>query len=273
MPGKDWGARLSDLQFELGATSIKSLDLLYKQKLGSNWQEFDILVEQIDLASVAGLINEAQVFSSDAINHLTSDKSRGDISSLNLGRSAAGYYLSANIDDWYMPAYGGIPGLKELDGYLELKQSNGLFHIADNDGLELFFPRNYKDYTVIEEALGTIYFDWQSPKHITVYSDAIFTKLEAGDSQLKFSMIRPKGLEQAADYNLLIGAENLDLALTNKYLPYTMPERSSNWVKNAIKGGNLKQFGLLFRSGPPKDDRMSRTKCANKVSLIRSGLC
>ena len=259
LPGKDWGARLSDLQFELGATSIKSLDLLYKQKLGSNWQEFDILVEQIDLASVAGLINEAQVFSSDAINHLTSDKSRGDISSLNLGRSAAGYYLSANIDDWYMPAYGGIPGLKELDGYLELKQSNGLFHIADNDGLELFFPRNYKDYTVIEEALGTIYFDWQSPKHTTVYSDAIFTKLEAGDSQLKFSMIRPKGLEQAADYNLLIGAENLDLALTNKYLPYTMPERSSNWVKNAIKGGNLKQFGLLFRSGPPKDDRMSRT--------------
>jgi len=154
LPGEDWGARLNDLQFELGATSVKSLDLLYKQKLGSNWQEFDILVEKIDLASVAGLINEAQVFSTDAINHLTSGKSRGDISSLNLGRSGSGYYLSASIDDWYMPAYGGIPGLKELDGYLELKQSNGLFHIADNDGLELFFPRNYKDYTVIDEAWG-----------------------------------------------------------------------------------------------------------------------
>ena len=152
-----------------------------------------------------------------------------------------------------------MPGFKELDGYLDIKQSKGLFHIADHDGFELFFPKNYTDYSVINEALGTIYFDWQSPEQTTIFSDSIYTKLEAGDSQLKFSMIRPKGGEKAADYNLLIGAKNLNLALTDKYLPYTMPERSSNWVKNSIKDGNLKQFGLLFRSGPPKNDHLSRT--------------
>ena len=145
-----------------------------------------------------------------------------------------------------MPPYGGIPGVKELDGYLELNEANGLFHIADNDGFEMFFPRNFKDYTVLHKAQGTIYFDWQSPEQTTIYSDLINTTIEAGDSQLKFSMIRPKGGEKASDYNLLIGAKNLDLALTNKYLPYTMPERSSNWVRHAIKDGNLKQFGLLL---------------------------
>ena len=111
----------------------------------------------------------------------------------------------------------------------------------------------------MHKAQGTIYFDWQSPEQTTIYSDLINTTIEAGDSQLKFSMIRPKGGEKASDYNLLIGAKNLDLALTNKYLPYTMPERSSNWVRHAIKDGNLKQFGLLFRSGPPKHDHLSRT--------------
>ena len=259
LPGEDWCASLNDLEFELGSTNMESVNLLYKQKLGSNWQEFDILLEDMGLESVAGLISETQIVSADAINHLKSDKSKGNISSLSMGRSSTGFYLSAKLEEFFMPPYGGMPGFKELDGYLEIKQSKGLFHIADHDGFELFFPKNYTDYSVINEALGTIYFDWQSPEQTTIFSDSIYTKLEAGDSQLKFSMIRPKGGEKAADYNLLIGAKNLNLALTDKYLPYTMPERSSNWVKNSIKDGNLKQFGLLFRSGPPKNDHLSRT--------------
>jgi uncharacterized protein (TIGR02099 family) len=259
LPGEDWGARLNDLEFDLGSTNMQSVNLLYKQKLGSNWQEFDVLLEDMGLESVAGLISETQLVSADAINHLKSDKSKGNISSLSMGRSSAGFYLAANLEEFFMPPYAGMPGFKELDGYLEIKQSKGLFHIADYDGFELFFPKNYTDYTVINEALGTIYFDWQSPEQTTIFSDSIYTKLEAGDSQLKFSMIRPKGGQKAADYNLLIGAKNLNLALTNKYLPYTMSERSSDWVKNSIKDGNLKQFGLLFRSGPPKNDHLSRT--------------
>jgi uncharacterized protein (TIGR02099 family) len=259
LPGEDWGARLNDLEFDLGSTNMQSVNLLYKQKLGSNWQEFEVLLKDMSLESVAGLISETKLVSADAINHLKSDKAKGNISSLSMGRSNSGFYLAANLEEFFMPPYAGMPGFKELDGYLEIIQSKGLFHIADHDGFELFFPKNYTDYTVINEALGTIYFDWQSPEQTTIFSDSIYTKLEAGDSQLKFSMIRPKGGEKAADYNLLIGAKNLNLALTDKYLPYTMPERSSNWVKNSIKDGNLKQFGLLFRSGPPKNDHLSRT--------------
>jgi uncharacterized protein YhdP len=38
-----------------------------------------------------------------------------------------------------------------------------------------------------------------------------------------------------------------------------MPQQSSNWVKKSIKSGNLIEFGLVFRSGPPKKNRLSRT--------------
>ena len=73
-----------------------------------------------------------------------------------MGRSHAGFYRAANLEEFFMPPYAGMTGFKELDGYLEIIQSKGLFHIADNDVFELFFAKNYTDYTVITEEFGTI---------------------------------------------------------------------------------------------------------------------
>jgi hypothetical protein len=92
---------------------------------------------------------------------------------------------------------------------------------------EMYFPKSYRDYLTINEAKGTVYFDWQSPNQRLVYSDMIYTKHEAGDSQLKFTIEQPLGGEKkAADFNLLIGARNLDLSPDAKNtLPYTMPAK------------------------------------------------
>jgi uncharacterized protein (TIGR02099 family) len=258
--GQDWGARLQDLQFALGSKTIDSINLLFTQQLGSNWQEFDVSINHLNLALVADLIYEAKLLSVEALNNLKNVQLSGNLSSLRLGRADAGLYMQTNLNGCYMKPFKGIPGLKDIDGYIEVKDSNGLFHIADNNGFEMYFPKSYRDYLSIHEAKGTIYFDWQSPNQRLIFSDIINTKLEAGDSQLKFTIEQPLGREnKVADFNLLMGARNLDLSQTQKYLPYTMPDRSSKWVRNAIKQGNLNQFGLLFRAGPPKNNRLSRT--------------
>lgn len=258
--GNDWGAQLQDLQFDLGSKTIDPIDLLFTQQLGSNWQEFDISINHLNLALVSDLIYEAKLLPVEALNNLKSVQPGGNISSLRMGRSDTGLYLMAHLNGSYMQPFAGIPGFKDVHGYIEVKDSKGLFHIADNDGFEMYFPKSYRDYLTINEAKGTVYFDWQSPNQRLVYSDMIYTKHEAGDSQLKFTIEQPLGGEKkAADFNLLIGARNLDLSLTKKYLPYTMPQRSSKWVREAIKQGNLNQFGLLFRAGPPKNNRLSRT--------------
>jgi len=260
MPGRDWGARLQDLQFELGATSIDPINLLFTQQLGSNWQAFDVSINHVDLALLAELLNETQVLPAHTIDSIKRIQPKGNLSSLSMGRARTGYYLSANLDGCYMLPFKGIPGLKDIHGYLELQGSSGLFHIADSDGFEIFFPKSYRDYLAIDQAKGTVYFDWQSEDQLIVHSDQISTKVEAGDSQFMFSVERPRrGEQKTPNLNLLIGARDLDLTQTETYLPYTMAERSSNWVKNAVKGGNLKEFGLLLRSGPPKNNRLSRT--------------
>lgn len=258
--GQDWGAQLQDLQFNLGTKTIEPINLLFTQQLGSSWQEFAISINHINLELLADLIYETQLLSADVINNLQAIKPSGNLSSLSMGRSATGFYLSADLDGCYMEPFKGIPGLRDVHGFLQLNNSNGLFHIADNDGLEMYFPKSYRDYMSINKARGTVYFDWQSPDKRVVYSDIIETQLDAGDSQLKFTIEQPlRGEKKAAEFNLLIGARNLDLSLTENYLPYTMPEKSSNWVRNAVKQGNLKQFGLLFRGGPPKNNPLSRT--------------
>ena len=260
IPSKNWGVNLNDLQFDIGSTELDSINLTYTQELGSNLQEFNILVEKIGMGLLTDLINETQALTKDSINNLKSLSPSGEISSLTIGGSEQGLYLTANVNDIYTLPFLGIPGLKKLNGYIELKHSKGLFHIADNNGFEFLFPQLYQDYLSIKQANGTIYFDLDQNKERVIYSDTIKTISEAGDSFFKFSFELPAGSEsKSADFNLLIGGSDLDLVLNKNYLPKTMQEQTSRWVNNAIEEGSLSKFGLLFRSGPPKDNRLSRT--------------
>ena len=259
-PARDWGASLQSLKFNWGSKAITPIDMLFIQKLGSNGQDFDVSIDSIDFALLNDLLSQGDIIPDALKNRLSSMNPEGSLSPLSLGRNQKGFYVAANLDDCNMQPYKGFPGLKNIDGYFEIQQSKGLFHIADNDGFEILFPRSYKDYLPINEAMGTIYFDWEFAQQLDVTSDTISTKMEAGDSQVRFSIQQPRqGDDRTPELNLLIGARDLDLSVTEKYLPFTMPQQSSDWVKKSIKSGNLSEFGLLFRGGPPKKNRLSRT--------------
>ena len=53
-----------------------------------------------------------------------------------------------------MQPFKGIPGFKGIHGYLELNDSKGLLHIADNDGMDIYFPKSYRDYLSIKKSPG-----------------------------------------------------------------------------------------------------------------------
>jgi len=259
-PGRNWGASFQSLKFNWGSQAIAPIDMLLTQQLGPNGQAFDVSFNSIDFTLLNDILDQGEIIPDALRDRLLSMDPEGSLSSLSLGKNQQGFYVAANLDDCNMNPYKGFPGLKNINGYLEIQQSKGLFHIVDNDGFEILFPRSYKDYLPIQEAKGTIYFDWQSAQQLEIISDAISTKMEAGDSQVRFSIEQPRqGDDRTPELNLLIGARNLDLSLTEKYLPFTMPQQSSDWIKKSIKSGNLSEFGLLFRSGPPKKNRLSRT--------------
>ena len=201
-PGSDWGASLQSLKFHLGSTAITPIDMLLTQQLGASWQEFDVSFNSIDFALLNNLLGQGEIIPDALRDHFFSMDPEGSLSPLSLGRNQQGFYVAANLDSCNMNPYKGFPGLKNINGYMEIKQSKGLFHIADTDGFEILLPRSFKDYLPINEAKGTIYFDWQSAQQLVVISDAISTNMEAGDSQVRFSIEQPRqGDDRTPEFN------------------------------------------------------------------------
>ncbi len=260
-PGADWGLRLQGFDFNWSDTSIEPLDLVFTQRLGSHWKDFDVSVNHLDLTLVSELLSTTQVADEKVLNAVEKLQPKGLINALTLGHDHVGYYASANLEKITVDSWKGSPSVKSLDGYLELYGDSGLFSFNDSDGFEVYFPSVYKEYLGIDQAQGSINLSWQAEdKLLTVRSDVIRTKLDAGNANIMFSVqqsIPAKGI--APDVSLLIGARNLDAQYRNKYLPYTMPEQLNKWLREAIVDINVEEFGLLVRNGPPKFDRYSQT--------------
>jgi uncharacterized protein (TIGR02099 family) len=259
-PGKDWGAQLQDLRFDWDSISIDPLDILFTQRLGSNWQEFDLSASHIDLNVLGELLLETQTSSSKIIEIMEGMRPSGNLSSLSIGKNQEGFYVSADLDGFYNDPYTGIPGLKDMHGYLELRGSEGLLHIADSDGFEIYFPKSYKDYLAFDSAQGTVYFNWLAEDKLFVHSDQITAISQLGETKTQFLIEESRSLkQQVPEFHLAIGGSDLDLAQFSTFLPYTMNESAANWLKRAIKTGNLREFGFLFRGGAPKNNHLSRT--------------
>jgi len=258
-PGSDWGTRLQGFDFDWSDTNIEPLDLVFSQKLGSRWQDFDISMNQLDLTILSDLLRETKIPAKNLLDAIDILRPRGELSALTLGHNKGGYYASANLDDISARPYKGAPGVKRINGYLEVQGSGGFFHLADTDGFEVFFPKLYKEYLLVEESEGTVYVNWQ-PEKLVVRSTAMKTTVDAGTSNILFSVeqqIPANGV--APEVNLVIGARDIDAAYMNKYLPYTTPAKLSNWLTSAILAADVKELGMLLRAGPPRKNKTSKT--------------
>lgn len=258
-PGSDWGARLQGFDFDWSDTDIEPLDLVFSQKLGSRWQDFDISMNQLDLRVLSDLLRETKISADNILDAIDTLRPRGELSALTLGHNEGGYYASANLDNISTRPYKGAPGVKRLNGYLEVQGSGGFFHLADSDGFEVFFPKLYREYLPVKQSEGTVYVNWQ-PDTLVVRSTPMQTTVDAGMSNIMFSIeqqLPANGI--VPEVNLIIGARDIDAAYMNKYLPYTTPARLSNWLSSAILAADVKELGMLFRGGPPRKNKTSKT--------------
>lgn len=260
-PALDWGVRLQGFGLSWSGAEIDPLDLVYSQRLGSHWRDFDISVNHIDLSILTDLVRQTRISTEQILTLIDELRPQGSLSALTLGQNESGYYASANLDAVDMRPYKGAPGVKGISGYLELQQDAGLFHLADTDGFDVFFPKVYREYLHVEEALGTVYVDWAADAgRLLVRSEPIMTRVEAGRLHILFSTeqaLPSNGL--APEFNMQIGGRNIDARYSEQYLSYKTPVDLSNWLKKSILAGNLKEMGMLFRSGPPRNDRIGRT--------------
>jgi uncharacterized protein (TIGR02099 family) len=260
-PGSDWGARLQGFSFSWSDTAIRPLNLVFNQRLGSQWHDFDLSVNHLDLTLMSELLYATRIADQKILDIVDRLKPRGMVDALTLGHDEIGYYASANLQGLEIAPWKKAPGVKGLDGYLEVYGSHGLLSVADNDGFEALFPTVYENYQTIEKAQGTINFSWDEvSKQLTLRSDVMRAELDAGVASILFSIEQPiPAKDNPPSVSLLIGGRDLDAKKHKKYLPYRMPGQLRKWLEESILDGHVDELGLLIRTQPPRLDPLAKT--------------
>ena len=259
-PSLNWGVRLQDFVFNWSSINLKQ-NMMFSQNLASNAKEFDLTINRLDLDLLSRLFLKSQIVEPHKLDFIEESEMRGNLSLITLGKGASGYHASANVEALHMQSYKGVPGMKGVDGYLEMNEGQGFFHISDTDGFELFFPKQYRDYQRFDGAKGTINLVWSADKdQMIVRSDAIATQFPGGEGNIMFSVERLlSSRDQAPEFTMLVAGKDLDASYGSNLLPYKMPVSLSSWLKTSIKEGNVEEFAMLFRGGPPRKSVTSRT--------------
>ncbi|MDA8978908.1 hypothetical protein N9H13_02460, partial [bacterium] len=188
-PGSDWGARLQGFDFSWSDAEIEPLDLVFNQRLGSRWQDFDVSFNHLDLTVLTDLLGQSRIPSEQILSIIDQMRPQGELDALTLGRNEQGYFASMNLNAVDVQPYRGVPGVKGLSGYVEVSEQGGLFHVADNDGFEVFFPQLYPDYLRVDSAVGTTFMDWQAEtKTLILRSEPVLAKMDLGTSQIMYSI-------------------------------------------------------------------------------------
>ena len=260
-PELDWGVRLQGLDFEWSDTEIEPLDLVFSQRLSAQQQGFDVSISHLNLTLLSDLLKQADVLNNQILQAIDTLSPRGQLSVLTFGQQHSGYYASANFTNIDLSPYKGVPGIKGLTGYLEIKNNEGLFHLNDSDGFEVLFPAVYKDYIRVLDAQGTVYLELDSQnRSLSVYSSVIETEVEAGLANIIFSVEQNRAVKDSnPEVNLIIGGQNIDAKYKDQFLPYKMSQSFSGWLKTSIAKADIKQFGMVYRSGAAPNKEPVRT--------------
>lgn len=260
-PELDWGVRLQGLNFEWSDTKIEPLDLVFNQRLGAQRQDFDVSISHLNLTILSDLLKQADVLNDQILQTIDVLSPRGQLNVLTFGQKQSGYYASANLTNIDLSPYKGVPGIKGLTGYLEIKDNEGLFHLNDSDGFDVLFPTVYKDYIKVLDAQGTVYLEVNSQnRSLSVYSSVMETEVEAGLANIIFSVEQNRAVKGTKpEVNLIIGGQNIDATYKDQFLPYKMPKSLSNWLKTSIAKADINQFGMVYRSGAILNNKPVRT--------------
>ena len=261
MPKTDWGFRLQDLDLEWSENHIEPLNVLFSQRLESQWFDFDVSMNHLNLNLLSDLIEQTDIVDDGVLKTLDQLRPRGEFSAVTFGHNESGYFASANLIDIDVEPFKGIPGIRGISGYVEIEGDRSLFHIDDKDGFSLSFPKVYRNYLPVEQGLGTVYIHANTQEQTTVVRSSIIeASLAEGDASFLFSVKQDSSKNRLAPVvTLIIGGTNLNASYSTQYLPYTLSPSLLQWLQAANLSGNVKQFGLLQRFGPGIDGERLRT--------------
>ncbi len=154
--------------------------------------------------------------------------------------------LAARINDGHLQPWRGSPGISSLNAFVLATPDEGYIEVH-NERFLLEFAPMFAEPWPFDSGRGRVYYQ-RTTEFVRIYSDLIHFKDHGVTASGRFSLNLPPEKSERT-WALEVGIEDADLKDVRRYLPDTLSDNLSSWLKEAIIAGKVKRAGLLFH-GP-----------------------
>lgn len=250
--GDDYQLQLNKVQlthehgrFELPLAMVQAPLALRPERLKAG-------VAELDLQALSSWLVQAPGMPQQAAELLHELQPGGRLQQLSLTKSADQSWqelqLAADLERVQVAAWHGAPALEGINGRLEAGLKQGRIDLVSDD-FGLHFPELFPDLWRYPEASGRV--TWMlDERGVRVASERLQLKDEHVQASGRFSIDLPFDRSRQSELVLLIGMTDSDGTQASIYTPAKeVGEGLHRWLEQALKGGRLRQGGLLLRTG------------------------
>lgn len=179
------------------------------------------------------------------------------------------WQLQARAEQIGVSAWGGVPALTQVDGYLDVSQSGGYINLDSRNGFSMHFNPTYAEPMEFSQVRGQVAWSLRpdenqiyvnsGPLHFQSADDQNITEQVAGYLWLSIPWQRNSG---DIDLYLQLGARDLTAGLYKKYTPALLPSSLLRWLEESIgddNSGIVNEVGFVYRGTLNTRNPMARS--------------
>lgn len=225
-------------------------------------QNLHISMDRVNLAFLTHTLLALNVWDDDVQSLWRTLSPMGVLRHVHMAKSmtATGsqstFVLQANMQDVALSPGDHTPGVQGVSGFIQIDPSRGRVEL-DTPSLALYFPTVYQHTLHFGQARTRI--DWQVlDDRLTIASTPIVLQADHGlvTGLLHLDLPRGRGTPWMT---LLIGMQEVDVDIRQRYIPYTLSETLRSWLDSAIVTGRIEAAGFVFHGSLQVEDSHLRT--------------
>ncbi|WP_417579217.1 YhdP family protein [Nitrincola sp.] len=253
------------LQFRALQASVQGVPLVLPELIS----EFRLVADQgieplhftldsLDLAALHYWVEMLEVLPDAAEQVLDRLAPEGQVSKLVVGwenpQDWLSFVLTARLDDVAVSAWQDAPEASGINGQLHASLTTGQIEL-ESAAFTLNFPQLFGSGWNYSEASGLV--SWQvTGEALRLNSGLLSLRNDAISANGRFGLYRPFDSEEQIEFSLLIGITDADALQTEFYTPpRELGETLYDWLKEAIRAGQVNQAGLLIHAGLRPDSQ------------------
>ena len=256
----NWKIDGLDLLIESGESSLS----IQESSLSLNKNEMLATISSVDVNSLTAILQNSIPLSDEFIEFFSKSKPSGELKNLILASNSLNYEghskwsAKLHFDNLELGSWNKSPAFKNATGMLRISQEGGSL-LLDSEDFSIWFPKIYEDFLYYESFEAKTELQWN---HDALYlNSGSFTAIgEEGLGSGIFELRIPGRKDsKGVELNLQVGMKDANLDYLDKYLSIKVHPSAKNWLKTALRSGDLDDLGFLWRGSLKFDQREHRT--------------